>query len=391
MTGRTIIVTGASSGIGYEVARYLCEGGNDTILACRDENKAKTAIEKIKNANPNALATFMKVDLSDFSSIRKFVEEFRSTGKKLHVLVNNAGILLNKKDLDRQFNGDNIELTMATNFFGPFLLTNLLLEDLKTTGADSGDARIVNVVTRLHDVNNCRKQWNVQPLDFEDILLAKEGAYSGMNAYKNSKACTIMMTYELAKRLEGTGVSVNCVCPGFVPATDISRQQSTTVRLLHRYVIGPVLRVSKQAKSVSQGAAAIYSLVLDEKFKGVSGKYYQNNTEAESSAETQDKEKWETIWKIGGGYSKMDGFEPIEAPIPPPPEEKKKLEENGKEESNEKEEEKEENKEEEKKDVKKEQSDEKKDVEIEEPKKEMEPEDKEKIKSEIIEAKPQEA
>lgn len=177
--------------------------------------------------------------------------------------------MLNQKDLDRQFNGDNIELTMATNFFGPFLLTNLLLEDLKKVGAENEDARIINVVTKLHDSNNCRKQWNVQPLDLEDILMAKEGVYSGMNAYKNSKACMVAMTYELAKRLEGSGVTVNCVCPGFVPATDISRQQSTTVRLLHRYLIGPVLRVSKQAKSISQAAAAVHSLVLDSKFKGM--------------------------------------------------------------------------------------------------------------------------
>jgi len=150
MTGRVIIVTGASSGLGYETARYLCEGGNFVILGCRDEEKATRAIEKIMQQNPNALATYMHLDLSSLESVRKFVDEFHATGKKLHVIVNNAELAMNFKDVKRQYTADGFELTIGTNHLGHFLLTNLLLDDLRKA-AENGDARVVVVTSALHD------------------------------------------------------------------------------------------------------------------------------------------------------------------------------------------------------------------------------------------------
>jgi NAD(P)-dependent dehydrogenase (short-subunit alcohol dehydrogenase family) len=143
MTGRTVVVTGANSGLGYEVARYLCEGGNDVILACRSEDKGNRAVDKIKAKNPNALATYMQLDLADTESIQKFVEEFKKLDKKLHSIVCNAGVCAPMKDTKRQYTKQNFELTMGINHLGHFLLTNLLLEDLKKAGGEeNGDAQL---------------------------------------------------------------------------------------------------------------------------------------------------------------------------------------------------------------------------------------------------------
>lgn len=327
MTGKTVIVTGASSGLGYEVARYLCEGGNDVILACRNEEKTKRAIDKIKQKNPNAMATFMQLDLADSESIRKFVDDFHQTEKKLHVLINNAGCAPSFKDTKRQYTKDNFELTMGTNHLGPFLLTNLLLDDLKKVGSEeNGEARIVIVSTSMHDPENMKRKNNIQPLDLENFFLFNENSYNGLQAYKNSKAANIMFMYELARRLEGSNVSVNAVNPGYVPSTDLMRSATGVQKFFARYVLHGMLRFAKLTRTVVQGATAIANLATDEKFKGVSGKYYQDGNEAQTSAETKEEEKQNKLWEMSGGYLKMEGFEPLDVPEPPPPEEEKKEE-----------------------------------------------------------------
>jgi len=120
MTAKVVIVTGATSGLGYESARILCESGNDVILACRDEEKAKRALAKIKQQNPNALATYLHLDLADLKSVRQFVDEFHALDKKLNIIINNAGVALNFRDTKRQYSEDNFELTIGTNHLGPF-------------------------------------------------------------------------------------------------------------------------------------------------------------------------------------------------------------------------------------------------------------------------------
>jgi NAD(P)-dependent dehydrogenase (short-subunit alcohol dehydrogenase family) len=176
MTGRVMIVTGASSGLGFAVANYLCEGGNDVILACRSEEKANRSIERIKQKNPNALATYMNLDLASMESVRKFADDFHALEKPLHVLVNNAGVAMSPKDPKRQYTADNFEMTIGTNHFGPFLLTNLLLEDLKKSSeGEGGDARIINVASSVHDPESMKrrnKQFrDLQPMDIDNILL----------------------------------------------------------------------------------------------------------------------------------------------------------------------------------------------------------------------------
>jgi len=378
MTGRVIIVTGANTGLGYEVTRYLCEGGNDVILACRNEEKANRAIEKIKRTNPNALATFMQLDLASIESVKKFVDDFHQTGKKLHILINNAGMALAAKDAKRQYTTDNFEMTIGTNHLGHFLLTNLLLDDLKAAGADGGDARVISVTSGVHDPEANRRK-NLQPFDFDNFFLFKENTFNGLQAYKNSKMANIMFTYELARRLEGTGVTANCVCPGFVPCTELMRNSSGAQKFVSRYIIHGALRFTKQTKTVTQGAAAVTALVTDEKYKETTGKYIKDGAEAKSSEESLNEDNQKKLWEMSGGYVQLEGYEPIE--VPPPPKEEEKKEEEKKEEAPEEEakpaegEEAEATKEEEKKEEEGEKTEDKKEEKEEEKTEETKPEE----------------
>ncbi|XP_067648774.1 retinol dehydrogenase 12-like isoform X2 [Haliotis asinina] len=315
MTGRVIIVTGANSGIGFEAAKYLCDGGNEVILACRNEEKGKAAVGKILKANPNALASFMQLDLADLSSVRQFVEDFHQSGRKLHGLINNAGIYLYGKDNKRYFTKDNFELSMGTNHLGHFLLTNLLLDDLKRTGGDTGDSRIVVVSSILHDGNFRNK--NLPGLDLEDLFLGGAGKYTSTLAYKNSKLANLLFTYELTKKLEGSGVTINALCPGFIPSTDLGRHASAPMRFFTRYVLDGILRFTKVTRSTAQGAKAIVELATSEKLKGVSGKFYRDHAEVDSSAESKNEELAQKLWELSARYCHMEGYEPLDAPEPP--------------------------------------------------------------------------
>ncbi|XP_023931511.1 retinol dehydrogenase 12-like [Lingula anatina] len=155
MSKKTIIITGANTGIGFEAARILCRSGDkyEVILACRSEEKAQAAVKAIKEESPNADVMFMKLDLASLDSVRQFVDNFLATGKKLHVLCNNAGMATNFSDNVRHLTKDGFEMTMGTNHFGHFLLTNLLLDKLKSTAASDGEARIVVTSSGMHDIN----------------------------------------------------------------------------------------------------------------------------------------------------------------------------------------------------------------------------------------------
>ncbi|CAE1332485.1 RDH12 [Acanthosepion pharaonis] len=288
----------------------------------RNEEKGKAAVEKILSKNPNALATFMQLDLADKASIHKFVEDFHATEKKLHILINNAGHFLNPKDSKRQFTKDNFELTMGTNHLGPFLLTHLLLPDLKKTGAEeNGDARIV-VVTCVHNKALARRQQVMETLDVENFFLEKENTYNSHQAYKNSKLANAMFTYELAKQLENTGVTVNCLCPGFIPTTELFRNTSNAQKFYRKFILHGLLRFTKATRSVEQGAKAVVEMATGEKLKGVCGKYYKDNQEMKAPEESVE-ELQKKVYELSARYCHLEGYEPLDAPPPPPPEEPK--------------------------------------------------------------------
>ncbi|XP_061190236.1 retinol dehydrogenase 13-like [Saccostrea echinata] len=323
MTGRVIIVTGANSGIGFEAARTLCEAGNDVILACRNEENGKAAVEKILQENPKALATFLQLDLADLASIRKFVEDFHAVRKNLNVLVNDAGVFLNASDTVRKFTKDNFELTMGTNYLGPFLLTHLLLDDLKKTANENGDSRIVFVTSSLHDIN-FKFNRGGESFDLENFFLEKDATYTGRQAYKNSKVALVMNTYSLARKLEGTGISVNCMCPGFIPSTQLTRHASLYSRFRLKFIVGPICKLANISRTVDHGGEMIKELSVNEKYKDVSGNYFKDFEATESSEESRNEEVQDQLYELSARYCHLEGYEPLDAPAPLQPQEEPK-------------------------------------------------------------------
>jgi NAD(P)-dependent dehydrogenase (short-subunit alcohol dehydrogenase family) len=197
LSGRVCMVTGANSGIGMALSLKLSQNGATVIMACRDRVRGENAQEEVRRLSGNPNIELQIVDVSSQKSIRELAAHFVDKHDKLDVLINNAGVLLFKYVLSE----DGIEKTFATNFLGPFLLTNLLMERLRRAPA----GRIVNVVSE--GTSN-------GVLDIEKIIDA--GDYKAVVAYSQSKQAEILFTYELAERLKGTTVTANCYYPGLV-------------------------------------------------------------------------------------------------------------------------------------------------------------------------------
>lgn len=226
---KTIILTGANSGIGLECAKELCRLGHDVVISVRDGVKGETTISSIKSEVPNAKIMYIVMELSDSNSIRDFVMKFHQTQKPLHVLINNAGCLQDFYDSTRMTaqNDPSLELTMTVNCMAPFLLTSLLLDDLKATGTKSSPSRIVNVSSMIVLL----QRESLKPFYIDDLMLAKAGNYKGGGqAYRCSKVALNLWSNELAKKLQESNVTINTLCPGFIPATSLSRNAPQTLK-----------------------------------------------------------------------------------------------------------------------------------------------------------------
>ncbi|MFX1378600.1 MAG: SDR family oxidoreductase [Promethearchaeota archaeon] len=269
MEGKVCLITGANSGIGKETAKALASMNATVVMLCiskeRGEEAKKEIIEKTGNRNVDLLLC----DLSSQDSIRKFVSDFKSKYKSLHVLINNAGIMLKERILSI----DGIEMNFATHLIGPFLLTNLLLDDLKK----SAPSRIINVASAAH---------KKAKIDFDD-LQSENKKYSLFRVYGISKLGTVLFTYELSRRLEGTGVTVNAVHPGVVN-TNLGRDQSKFSQWFAR----------KFFKSPEEGAKTSIYLASSPDVEGITGKYFINKEPRESSEESYNKEYANRLWKI---------------------------------------------------------------------------------------------
>lgn len=217
---RLAVVTGANAGIGLEVSRGLARQGFHVVMACRDTGRATRAAEDVMASVPQATVTTMRLDVADYGSVRTFAEEVRAQHDEVHVLVNNAGVYLPR----RQENAAGHELTFATNHLGHFLLTRELLEPLMA-GAPS---RIVHVTSAVHKRGR---------IDLDD--LHKRGSYSGVQAYADSKLAQVLFNRALARHLDGTGVVSNAAHPGGV-GTGIWRGAPAFVRaLIPLFTTGP--------------------------------------------------------------------------------------------------------------------------------------------------------
>ena len=272
MRGKICMVTGATSGIGKVAARVLAEKGAHVVVVGRNERKTAATVAMIKRRANHDNVTYMLADFASQEATRRLAAEYQATYDRLDVLVNNAGAFF----MRRQETKDGIEMTFAVNHLGYFLLTNLLLDVIKA----SAPARIVNVASSAH--------WRAR-LDFDD-LMTREG-YRGMKAYGRSKLANIYFTYELARRLEGSGITVNTLHPGFV-ATNLGANNIPLIGGLVKRII------NLSAIDVEQGAQTIIYLASSPEVEGVTGKYFVDCKAVEPSEVSYDEEAARRLWQI---------------------------------------------------------------------------------------------
>lgn len=265
------LVTGADSGIGKHTSIKLAEKGAHVVMLCRDIEKAQEARKEIIQESGNPDIDLIMCDLSLMRSIRETVEEFNERFDELHVLINNAGVLLPEREVTEEGN----EKAFAVNYLGPFLLTHLLLDVMKK----SAPARIVNITSAMHIRGK---------IDFDDLQM-KKGRYSGWRAYANSKLAMIMFTYELADRLSNEDITVNTLHPGAV-STNFGEETLGTGAIYD--IFGFLMRDPGEA------AEDVVHLATSDQLDGVTGEYFEKEEMADSSEESYNEEKRKKLWKI---------------------------------------------------------------------------------------------
>jgi NAD(P)-dependent dehydrogenase (short-subunit alcohol dehydrogenase family) len=267
LSGRVCIVTGPTSGIGKETAKGLARLGARVVLACRDEAKGTVLRNEMVANGGRPAVEVEKIDLADPVSIRAFAARFQETHNRLDVLINNAGILA----FHRSTTPGGIESQFSVNVLGPFLLTNLLLPLLKT----SAPSRIINVGSATHYSGR---------VAFDNLQGERE--YRFIRAYSNSKLEILLLTYEFARRLEGSGVTANCVHPGGI-RTGLYNGLPTAARFVKYFLRSPKF-----------GAAPVVRLASAPELQAVSGRYFDRVREARSSPESYDTEVAARLWNV---------------------------------------------------------------------------------------------
>ena len=276
MTGKVCLVTGANQGIGKETAVALAWMGATVVMTSRDRAKGEAALADVRSRSGRQDAELMLADFGSFASIRQLAADFKAKHDRLDVLVNNAGAIITV----RGQTADGFETTFGVNHLGYFLLTNLLLDTVKA----SAPSRIVNVASRAH----LRSE-----MDFDD-LNSRRGRYSAMRTYARSKLANVLFTYELARRLQGTGVTANCLHPGVV-RTGFGKNNSGYAKLLFQtfqVVARPFIL------SPEKGAATSIYLASSPEVEGVTGKYFVDCRETQSSPASYDEGAQRKLWEV---------------------------------------------------------------------------------------------
>ena len=270
MTGRTVVVTGSSGGIGKATALRLAQMGATVAVTGRDQTRTQAAADEIREATGSPVRPFT-ADLSSQAEVRRLAARILDTLPIIDVLVNNAGGYWNTRHLT----ADGLERTFAINHLAPFLLTSLLLDRLKA----SADGRVVTVSSNAQSMGR---------IDFDD--LQGEHDYSGARAYNQSKLANILFTHELARTLQGSSVSANALHPGVVRtsfgADDPGRAQRVFVPLIRPFMRTP-----------AQGAATSVLLASSPELKGVQGKFFANGRTKRSSKRSYDQAVATMLWQ----------------------------------------------------------------------------------------------
>ncbi|XP_065220971.1 retinol dehydrogenase 13-like [Planococcus citri] len=282
---KVIIITGANTGIGKGTAKELAFRKANLVLACRDLHKCEKLRAKLIFSSKNQNIRCIKCDLSSQKSIKKFVDEFNQNYQKLDVLINNAGVY----GLPRKTTVDGIEMHFGVNHIGHFLLTNLLLPKLK----ESAPSRIINLTSITYKKGN---------IDKEDLNFTK--TYNIDQAYNQSKLANVLFTKELAKRLEGTGVTANAVYPGVVN-TDLMRHTSFYNSWISGIALKPILWAI--TKNLKQGSQPVLYAAIAPELATESGYLFCHNFEKKElvlpNGVDESTAKW--LWDVSMKWTKM--------------------------------------------------------------------------------------
>jgi NAD(P)-dependent dehydrogenase (short-subunit alcohol dehydrogenase family) len=269
MSGKICLVTGGTNGIGKSTALELARMGATVVIVGRDAQKTSEVVQEIRAASGNPKVDSLLADLSSQQEVRRLAHEFKNKYSHLHILLNNAGGFF----LRRQLSVDGIEMTFALNHLASFLLTDLLLDTIKA----SAPARIINVSSDAHASGK---------IEFDNLQGERDFRPS---AYDNSKLANILFTLELARRLEGTGVTVNALHPGFV-ATGFAKNNGKVIAALVS-IFAPLV-----ARSPAKGAETSIFLASAPSVEGITGKYFYDSQVIPAAPQATDMVVARKLW-----------------------------------------------------------------------------------------------
>ena len=271
LEGKICLVTGSTSGIGKVTARELAKQGATVVLVSRTRAKGEATQTEITQATGNPHVELLVADLSLLADVRRLASEFQHTNSHLHLLVNNAGCAYPTRTLT----SEGLEATLVVNYLAPFLLTELLLDRLKA----SAPARIVNVSSAQHANAH---------IDFDNLQGEKK--YGNLSTYNQAKLAVLLWTYELARRLKGTGVTVNALHPG-ITATNFPSGMTG--------VLAWGMKLSKPfLLTPEKGAQTTLYLATSPEVEGVTGKYFVKSHETKSSNDSYDQTVGARLWEV---------------------------------------------------------------------------------------------
>lgn len=273
MQGKTVLITGATSGIGFETALEIAKLGATIVFTTRDITKGENICKQLISLSGNSKVYVMECRLDDFSSIRTFAQNFLSRFTELHVLINNAGVW----ETSRKESTNSIELTFAVNHLAPFLLTQWMLPLMK----NSAPSRIITVSSQAH---------KSATLNFDDLEFKRR--FPWMAPYSQSKLANILFTRLLATKLESSGVTANCLHPGAV-RTSIFHNMSPALRMFFKwFMISP-----------AEGAETSIYLATSPEIARISGQYFIRKKTAPISKAAQRDMDAEKLWALSRKYT----------------------------------------------------------------------------------------
>jgi retinol dehydrogenase 12 len=272
MHHKTVLVTGANSGVGFEAAKTLAQQGAKIVMVCRDRHRGEQARALLADAASAGAPELMFADLSSQAQVRRLAEVLTGRYERIDVLLNNAGTVFSKRELTV----DGIEKTFATNHLAPFLLSNLLLDLVRAAPA----GRVVTVSSEIY----------ARKLDFEN--LQGERSYQFFKAYQRSKLCNVLFAFELARRLSGSGATSNVVSPG-PSKTGFGEGMAGAAGVFAR-----TMKRTPRFGSAEKGARTLIYAAAEPELEGVSGRFFYKSKELDTKPVTHDVAIAERLWQL---------------------------------------------------------------------------------------------